>query len=241
MMIPIMLCKKHCSEPKIESLPYLPNIPQRGCKKRKDLPFACTECGKCCQTTGDVYMSADEVTQASKLLGLPSEQDFVQTYASHTLVADDGHENHGEQNNRWIRVREKDLPDTSSCCIFLDPVTKHCGIYQARPTQCRTYPFWPPILASLESWNEECRRRDDDDDDTDSLLPRWTSALGGCEGMQLVNEKEPQQLGESDYKDRVPIDDVFRRLYEYQQAEQHFPLNGIHVPVDGNGNCQSSD
>lgn len=27
-------------------------------------------------------------------------------------------------------------------CIFFDENTKRCGIYEVRPKQCRTFPFW---------------------------------------------------------------------------------------------------
>ena len=30
-----------------------------------------------------------------------------------------------------------------------------CSIYNARPLQCRSYPFWPAIMDSKESWDEE--------------------------------------------------------------------------------------
>lgn len=30
-------------------------------------------------------------------------------------------------------------------------------MYEARPTQCRTYPFWSNIVDSKESWNREAR------------------------------------------------------------------------------------
>ena len=30
---------------------------------------------------------------------------------------------------------------------------KRCGVYQARPTQCRTWPFWPENMNS-KSWKE---------------------------------------------------------------------------------------
>jgi Fe-S-cluster containining protein len=36
-------------------------------------------------------------------------------------------------------------------CVFWD---QGCVVYKARPLQCRTFPFWPSILASRESWKE---------------------------------------------------------------------------------------
>ena len=34
-------------------------------------------------------------------------------------------------------------------CVFYD---KGCKIYPVRPTQCRTFPFWPEIVKSPTSW-----------------------------------------------------------------------------------------
>ena len=42
----------------------------------------------------------------------------------------------------------------ASCdCIFWN--ADGCGIYESRPIQCVTYPFWDSILASSENWEEE--------------------------------------------------------------------------------------
>lgn len=37
-------------------------------------------------------------------------------------------------------------------CLFLK--NKKCGIYEARPTQCRTWPFWPDTM-SPKAWKED--------------------------------------------------------------------------------------
>jgi hypothetical protein len=47
--------------------------------------------------------------------------------------------------------------DRSGSCIFLDS-TGRCGIYAARPVQCRTYPFWPELVSNEADWRREARR-----------------------------------------------------------------------------------
>jgi Fe-S-cluster containining protein len=41
-------------------------------------------------------------------------------------------------------------------CVFLDrqqvPGKAVCGVYGSRPTQCRTWPFWPSIVRSRQAW-----------------------------------------------------------------------------------------
>jgi Fe-S-cluster containining protein len=46
-------------------------------------------------------------------------------------------------------------------CVFLDRSTRPglalCRLYQARPRQCRTWPFWPENLESEAAWDEARR------------------------------------------------------------------------------------
>lgn len=47
-------------------------------------------------------------------------------------------------------------------CIFLDrtsvPGRAICGVYGARPSQCRTWPFWQQNLVSRKAWEQTKRR-----------------------------------------------------------------------------------
>jgi Fe-S-cluster containining protein len=54
-------------------------------------------------------------------------------------------------------LREK-VTSFGNDCIFLDresiPGKAVCGLYEARPEQCRTWPFWEGNLRSRKSWEE---------------------------------------------------------------------------------------
>lgn len=52
---------------------------------------------------------------------------------------------------RWSLV---EYPDGD--CIFLDPKTRGCLVYAARPLQCRTWPFWSSNLKSPKTWERTC-------------------------------------------------------------------------------------
>ncbi len=41
------------------------------------------------------------------------------------------------------------------CCLF-DPYTKRCLVYQARPEQCRTFPFWEKYRGNYRVLLEIC-------------------------------------------------------------------------------------
>jgi Fe-S-cluster containining protein len=39
-------------------------------------------------------------------------------------------------------------------CVLLDETTRKCTAYDARPRQCRTWPFWDSNLRSPKAWAE---------------------------------------------------------------------------------------
>ena len=119
------------------------------------LPFDCTGCGKCCKTRGTVLLSPEELVKAAKLLRI-SIQEFKQLYVAQEQEMDDAVSTTIPELTPigWVQLRDKEEEATglssgygSGGCIFLDEENK-CKIYEARPMQCSTYPFWPRIMAS---------------------------------------------------------------------------------------------
>ena len=51
---------------------------------------------------------------------------------------------HCDKTNGYFHLKE-----TGPDCRFL--AGTRCGVYEARPTQCRTWPFWPENMAA-RSW-----------------------------------------------------------------------------------------
>lgn len=100
--------------------------------------FECTGCGACCKLGGGfVYPSLEDVGFAAKHLGL-SVQAFTDQYME-------------KHKNELVFKNDGDN------CIFYGE--NGCTIYEARPTQCRTYPFWKANLRSKYRWKiteEEC-------------------------------------------------------------------------------------
>ncbi len=46
------------------------------------------------------------------------------------------------------------LNDTGAECTFLK--NKRCAVYEGRPEQCRTWPFWPEVM-SAKAWAKEVK------------------------------------------------------------------------------------
>jgi hypothetical protein len=97
------------------------------------LKFKCTGCGKCCTgAPGYVWVTQEEIEIMAKKLGI-APQEFQKKYI------------------RQIGKRISLLEDPKNYdCIFLKDKT--CTLYDARPKQCRTFPFWKDNLKSKSHW-----------------------------------------------------------------------------------------
>ncbi len=104
------------------------------------LRFECTSCGKCCRIRGEyayVYVNDAEVKALAKLLDVPRK-----TFRSRYTKVDEG---------GW-----RELLFEGDRCIFLDGETNQCTVYEARPFQCRTFPFWTTFVDE-NGWTDEVR------------------------------------------------------------------------------------
>ncbi len=126
----------------------------------RGLRFSCTQCGNCCTgPPGAVWFTAEEGRRIAETLGI-DEVTFYRRYARRI---------HG----RWSLEEVKS--DDGLDCIFLDRLTApgkaRCSIYPVRPTQCRTWPFWPENLESRAAWDEAKRNTPCPGMDRGSLIP----------------------------------------------------------------------
>lgn len=102
---------------------------------QEGLRFHCTGCGKCCTgSPGYVYLSQSDLERLSQHFGL-SETDFLKQYARSV----DG------------QYALLDRPGSYDCLFLKD---KRCAVYEARPTQCRTFPWWIHNLREVSDWEE---------------------------------------------------------------------------------------
>ena len=102
------------------------------------LRFTCSECGDCCTgAPGYVWVNKQEIEALADALGLEVEE-------------------FERRNVRKIGIRRSLRELRNYDCVLLDPETRKCRAYQARPRQCRTWPFWDSNLSSPEAWERTC-------------------------------------------------------------------------------------
>lgn len=101
------------------------------------LKFTCTQCGDCCTgEPGYVWLNSEEIDRLAKRLG-ETRGKFLQLYVKSV----------------GVRRSLRELPD-GSCVFFRKGVG--CTVYEDRPRQCRTWPFWESNIRNREAWEYTC-------------------------------------------------------------------------------------
>lgn len=103
------------------------------------LHFKCTGCGKCCTgSPGYVYLSRFDLDRLASHFDL-SPEDFAKKYTR--LV-----------EGQYALL---DRPGSYDCIFLSD---KKCNVYESRPIQCRTFPWWIHNLRNPQDWEDAADR-----------------------------------------------------------------------------------
>ncbi len=103
------------------------------------LRFECRRCGDCCRgEPGYVWVTLEEAASMAALLQM-SLADFQATAL------------------RRVGARMSLIEKPNGDCIFWEDGAG-CTVYQARPIQCRTFPFWKDNVRSREAWRRLQKR-----------------------------------------------------------------------------------
>lgn len=100
------------------------------------IQFQCQGSGNCCVSRGGygyVYMTLEDRRRMANHLKMKTKS-FTAQYCD-------------QEDGIW---KLKESPNSD--CTFLKD--KRCSVYEGRPTQCRTWPFWPEIL-NAKTWSGE--------------------------------------------------------------------------------------
>ena len=115
------------------------------------LYFSCSRCSACCRyESGYVFLSKKDMSGLAAALNMKNNE-FIETYCRWIPSSNSAYQ---------LALKEKSNYD----CIFWSntlstefqpesPVKGGCSVYQARPLQCRAFPFWSSVVCDIKSWN----------------------------------------------------------------------------------------
>ena len=103
----------------------------------------CAECGgNCCiGESGYIWITIDEIEKLASFLKIPVERVF---------------ERYLQKFGYRFSIKENQLSEENYACVFFDIEQKKCTIYDVRPSQCRSFPFWEHFKTNQNEVKEEC-------------------------------------------------------------------------------------
>ena len=103
---------------------------------------ACERCGGKCCTGESGYIWIDE----SEIAALAVKFEISPAELKRTYL---------DKIGAKFSVKEKPFEGGLSC-VFFDEAQRNCGIYELRPKQCRSFPFWEYFKTHTKELEEEC-------------------------------------------------------------------------------------
>lgn len=105
---------------------------------REGLRFACSQCGDCCTgAPGYVWVNAEEINALARRFGL-TVKEFERKYV------------------RRVGIRKSLIEHSNGDCVFFDGEARKCTVYEDRPRQCKSWPFWESNVRSEKTWEQTC-------------------------------------------------------------------------------------
>lgn len=102
------------------------------------LKFKCTQCGDCCTgAPGFVWVNAAEIAALAQRFDMEVAA-FEERYV------------------RRVGIRKSLVEFENGDCVFFDTKKRSCTVYEDRPRQCRTWPFWQSNVRTPETWAQTC-------------------------------------------------------------------------------------
>ena len=126
---------------------------------QQGLRFTCTTCGNCCTGgPGYVWVTEEEVARLAEYLTLTVEE-TMDRYCRRLygrISLNEAKSSTGTYD--CVFLKEVQPPRTNRRGDAIVQAKRVCGIYHARPLQCRTWPFWPENLDAKAAWEGETRK-----------------------------------------------------------------------------------
>lgn len=159
--------------------------------------FSCKMCGDCCRgfDEGEVYLYMDDIKKLVKFLNLNGKSG-LKKFAQKYLKAIDQtfyHKESGAQKGKNYRIKTLGFrfEGEDEHCTFL--IGNECSVHEARPFQCRCFPFWQMMVESRKNFVEYSKK---------------------CPGLKKSLENEGKHYSREEI--------VSWALKEYEMEEEYF-------------------
>ena len=120
------------------------------------IEFSCQMCGSCCRgfEEGEIYIYQDDILRLTQSLNITKKSELRKFAKQYLKVINDSFfwKEPGATRGKTFRFKSlgfKFSGDDEHCRFLKD---NGCSVHEARPFQCRCFPFWQMLVSSRKNF-----------------------------------------------------------------------------------------
>ncbi len=120
------------------------------------IEFSCQMCGSCCRgfDEGEIYLYQDDILRLTQSLNITKKSELEKFAKQYLKVINDSFfwKEPGAARGKTFRFKSlgfKFSGDDEHCRFLKD---NNCSVHEARPFQCRCFPFWQMLVSSRKNF-----------------------------------------------------------------------------------------
>lgn len=120
------------------------------------IEFSCQMCGSCCRgfDEGEIYLYQDDILRLTQSLNITKKSELEKFAKQYLKVINDSFfwKEPGAARGKTFRFKSlgfKFSGDDEHCRFLKD---NSCSVHEARPFQCRCFPFWNMLVSSRKNF-----------------------------------------------------------------------------------------
>ncbi|MHA1477552.1 MAG: YkgJ family cysteine cluster protein [Promethearchaeota archaeon] len=120
------------------------------------IEFSCQMCGSCCRgfDEGEIYLYQDDILRLTQSLNITKKSELEKFAKQYLKVINDSFfwKEPGAARGKTFRFKSlgfKFSGDDEHCRFLKD---NSCSVHEARPFQCRCFPFWHMLVSSRKNF-----------------------------------------------------------------------------------------
>jgi Fe-S-cluster containining protein len=196
--------------------------------------FKCTGCGVCCKNITETNDEGEEIV-SKKIPIYPEEADRLEEIAELRGIDDlkivEDFVIPDKKSQKILVIRYKYMLKEGDYCVFSDPETRKCTVYDIRPLVCRSYPI---SFRDVDAFNKEILLDPDCPGVTpiinelkeitaadlkENFVPEsfWAKKLFEREKRSIEVLKQMEYLGEISLEDKFTYEEFNNALLDWER------------------------
>ncbi len=120
------------------------------------IEFSCQMCGTCCRgfDEGEIYVYQDDILRLTQSLNITKKSELSKFARQYLKIINDSFfwKEPGAARGKTYRFKSLGFKfaDDDEHCQFLKD--NGCTVHEARPFQCRCFPFWQMLVSSRKNF-----------------------------------------------------------------------------------------